>query len=537
MLVFNKFIESIRWFSQGKWYAYMVLLPVLLLASCQNHITKENNMAQPNQGVNLIPVPVSAAFSEGTFSINSATLIYVQPGNAEILSIGRFLAAVLAPATGFNLRILEMPESPQKSHILLTTLDGDPALGDEGYRLTISPEAVILSAHHPAGLFWGVQTIRQLLPASIEENTVQPRPWQLPAGVIRDYPRYPYRGTMLDVSRHFFDAGALKGYIDLLAYYKLNVFHLHLSDDQGWRLEINSWPNLATYGGTTQVGGGPGGYYTQETYAEIVAYARSRYITIVPEFDFPGHTNAALASYPELNCDGEAPPLYTETNVGFSSLCIAKELTYDFLDDVIGELAALTPGPYIHIGGDEAHATSEEDYLAFMSRIQPIVRGYGKQMVGWDEMAKSDLLPGSVVQYWRPGQDSLDLNPGVQVIVSPASKVYLDMKYDSATQLGLDWAGMVSVEASYAWDPTAELGGLPESAVLGVEAPLWSETLETMSDVEFMAFPRLLGVAEIGWSPQALRTWEAYRLRLASHGSRLAAMGVNYYPSPLVPWP
>jgi hexosaminidase len=537
MIVFRKFLETVSCFRQPNRYFYRWLLPLLLLVSCQNHVQKENSMTQPTSKVNLIPVPVSMNFSEGTFSLSSTTPIYVAPENAETLSIGHYLAAVLGPATGFQLEVLPVTGSSPSNHILLTSLDGDPALGEEGYQLTISPQAVVLRAPHPAGLFWGVQTLRQLLPAAIEENTRQPGPWQLPAGVIRDYPRYPYRGTMLDVSRHFFNSEALKGYIDLLACYKLNVLHLHLSDDQGWRLAINSWPNLAAYGGTTQVGGGPGGYYTQETYAEIVAYARSRYITIVPEFDFPGHTNAALASYPELNCDGKAPSLYTGTNVGFSSLCITKELTYDFLDDVIGELAALTPGPYIHIGGDEAHATSEQDYLTFMSRIQPIVRGYGKQMVGWDEMAKSDLLPGAVVQYWRPGQESLDLKPGVRVIVSPAPRVYLDMKYDSSTPLGLDWAGTVSVEASYAWDPAAELGGLPEGAILGVEAPLWSETLETMPDVEFMAFPRLLGVAEIGWSPQALRTWEAYRLRLASHGPRLAAMQVNYYPSPLVPWP
>jgi hexosaminidase len=342
---------------------------------------------------------------------------------------------------------------------------------------------------------------------------------------------------MLDVSRHFFGVEDVKSYIDLLAYYKLNVLHLHLTDDQGWRLMIQSWPNLAQHGGSTQVGGGPGGYYTQDEYAEIVAYAQDRYITIVPEIDLPGHTSAALASYPELNCDDIAPDLYTGTEVGFSSLCIHKDVTYKFLDDVIGELAALTPGPHIHIGGDETHSTSPEDYLFFMDRIQKIVQAHGKIAVGWDEIAKSELLPSAIVQYWRPDEGQLAIEPGMNVIVSPASKVYLDMKYDPSTVLGLTWAGTVSVKDSYDWDPSALFADGSGINVLGIEAPLWTETIESLDDIEYMAFPRLPGIAEIGWSPAELRNWDGYRLRLAQHGGRLTTMGVNYYKSPLVPWP
>ena len=317
----------------------------------------------------------------------------------------------------------------------------------------------------------------------------------------------------------------------------MNRLHLHLSDDQGWRIAVEAWPELAIHGGSTAVGGGPGGYYTQADYADLVAYARSRYVTVVPEIDMPGHTNAALASYPELNCDGEAPPLYTGVEVGFSSLCTGEEVTYRFVDDVVGEIAALTPGAYFHVGGDEAAATDAAGYVAFVERVQAIVRAHGKQMVGWEEIAQVDLAPNSIVQIWHGAQIQQVLQQGARVIMSPANRAYLDMKYDESTPLGLSWAGYVDVETAYTWDPATQVEGLSGEGLLGLEAPLWSETLETLADVEFMAFPRLAGYAEIGWSPAVGRSWDEYRLRLAAHGPRLRAMGVNFYPSPQVPWP
>jgi len=356
------------------------------------------------------------------------------------------------------------------------------------------------------------------------------------SGTIRDYPRFAWRGAMLDVARHFFSIADLKRYIDLLAYYKINRFHLHLTDDQGWRIMINAWPNLATYGGSTQVGGGAGGYYTQAEYADLVAYAQSRYITLIPEIDMPSHTNAALASYPELNCIDKAPALYSGIEVGFSSLCVNKDITYKFIDDVVKEVATLTPGPYIHIGGDEAHSTIKEDYERFIERVQPIVAAQGKHMIGWEEIAQVDLLPDTIVQHWFSDGAQKAASRGNKVIMSPASKAYLDMKYNDATTLGLNWAGNLSVRSSYDWDPVVMLPGASESAVLGVEAPLWSETLQTIADVEYMAFPRLSGIAEIGWSPADGRNWDEYKLRLGAHGSRLKAMGVNFYRTPEVPW-
>ncbi len=485
---------------------------------------------------NIIPIPVFVTTAGGVFTLTDAADIYVEPGTAELMGIGQYLADKLNPSTGYGMQVLTTLGAPGKGNIYLTTAGGDPALGEEGYELAITPDLVTLVADQPAGLFRGIQTIRQLLPPSIESSAVQPGPWQMATGTIRDYPRFVWRGAMLDVARHFFSVDDVKHYIDLLAYYKINRFHIHLSDDQGWRIMIDSWPNLATHGGSTEVGGGPGGHYTQLEYADIVAYAQSRYIMVVPEIEMPGHSQAALASYAELNCNGKAPPLYTGTGVGFSSLCINKEITFTFVDDVIKEITALAPGLYFHIGGDEAFATDAADYRHFVERVQIIVQSYGKQMIGWEEIAQANLLSTSIVQHWNSDLARTAAQRGVKVIMSPASRAYLDMKYNASTPLGLDWVGYIDVQDAYSWDPATQMDGVPESAVLGVEAPLWSETLQTMDDLEFMAFPRLPGYAEIGWSRANGRNWNEYRIRLGSHGPRLAAMGVNFYRSPLVPW-
>jgi hexosaminidase len=486
---------------------------------------------------NLIPKPVSMIPGKGVYELTHSSQIIIEPVSDEMLALGQYLASCLQPATGFNLRVGAGEDTLPAGFLHLTTQNTDPELGQEGYELTATPLGIRISGHTPEGIFRGIQTLRQLFPAAVESSTQQTGPWQIPAGFIRDKPRFAYRGTMLDVSRHFFGPTELKRYMDLLAYYKINVLHLHLSDDQGWRIEIKSWPNLTAHGSQSAVNGDPGGFYSQEEYEDLVAYASSRYITIVPEIDLPGHTNAALSSYPDLNCDGQAPPLYTGMEVGFSSLCINKEITYQFVDDVVRELAALTPGPYIHIGGDEAHSTSKTDYRYFIERIEPIVRKYGKRMVGWEEIVNCDLSPSSVAQYWTDvGNAETAVDKGVRLIISPAPRAYLDMKYHAETELGLDWAGLVSVETAYSWDPVSEVRGLDENMIVGVEAPLWSETLRTMQDVEFMAFPRLPGIAEIGWSPAGGRAWDEYRQRLAEQGSRWAVMGVNYYRAPEIPW-
>jgi hexosaminidase len=489
----------------------------------------------------MIPKPVSVVKTEGVFTITPATPIVILPATPDVRSVADQLASLLQATAGSKIALQEGAGSShgQITLRLLQATPGAPSqFGREGYRLQITPDGVLAESLQPAGLFYAVQTLRQLLPPPGHAGAVS----TLPAGEIRDYPRFTWRGAMLDVARHFFGVEDVKHYIELLAMYKLNVLHLHLADDQGWRIEIKAWPQLALVGGSTAVYGEGGGYYTQAQYTELVAYAAERFITIVPEIDLPGHTSAALASYAELNCDGEPQPLYTGTNVGFSSLCIDKEITYEFLDDVLRELAEMTPGPYIHIGGDEAMATPADAYLRFMQRVQPIVQKYGKQVVGWEELGQAPLQPGTLVQQWntdpsRTVHTLQAVEQGAKVIVSPASRTYLDMKYTADTPLGLQWAGLVEVRDAYDWEPTCYMVGVGEAQVAGVEAPLWSETLRTLDEIEYMVLPRLPGIAEIGWSSREGRSWEEYRTRLAAQAAYWQALELNFYRSPQVTWP
>ncbi|WP_310720642.1 beta-N-acetylhexosaminidase [Streptomyces lydicus] len=490
----------------------------------------------------VVPAPASVRPGGDPYTLTDRTGIRVPGGSAEARRIAGYLAGVLRPSTGYAL-----PVTTRGSDGIVLRLGGrgTAGLGAEGYRIGSGSRAVTISAARPAGLFHGVQTLRQLLPTAVERRTEQAGPWRVAGGTLTDTPRYAHRGAMLDVSRHFFTVAQVKRYIDELAMYKINRLHLHLSDDQGWRIALKSWPRLATYGGSTQVGGGPGGYYTKDDYRAIVRYAADRYLTVVPEIDMPGHTNAALASYAELNCNGQAPPLYTGTSVGFSSLCVPKKVTYDFIDDVIREIAALTPGRYLHIGGDEAHSTSHDDYVAFMDKVQPVVAKYGKTVIGWHQLTGAHPAKGAVAQYWgydktgaaERAQVADAARNGTRLILSPADRAYLDMKYDKNTPLGLSWAGYVDVRRSYDWDPGSYLQGAPADSVLGVEAPLWTETLKTSANLEYMAFPRLPGIAELGWSPADTHDWGAYRERLAAQGPRWDALGIDYYHSPEVPWP
>jgi len=484
----------------------------------------------------LIPKPSEVHPTQGIFELARSASINVPLNSGELKVVGEYLAAKLRPSTGFPLPVQASGAATTPGDIVLTQEGADPALGEEGYELVICPDNVWLRAAAPAGIFRGVQTIRQLFPVAVERDYAQAGPWNLPCGRIRDLPRFTWRGMMLDVARHFFGLEDVKRLIDLIAFYKFNTFHLHLSDDQGWRLMIHSWPDLALKGGSTAVGGVPGGFYTQEEYTEIVEYARQSYITVVPEMDMPGHVNAALASYPELNKDGKAPELYSGTEVGFSSLSLDQEITYRFIDDVVRELAALTPGAYIHIGGDEAFSTDPAGYVSFIERVQAIVQAHGKCMVGWEEISKVRLLPTSLAQAWRSPLVHDAVKQGAKAIFSPASMTYLDMKYNPSTPLGLSWAGTVEVKDAYDWDPAALIEGVGENDVAGIEAPLWSETLHTIKDVEFMAFPRLAALAEVGWSATACRVWEEFVGRLAQHGSRLEAMSVNFYRSEQVAW-
>lgn len=484
----------------------------------------------------VVPAPTSVQPDpSASYELTEKSTIHAAGKAAEA---GHYLADVLRPSTGFRLPVTE--GKAQAGDITLQLTD-KAELGRDGYRLQTRAAITTVQAKTPSGLFNGIQSLRQMLPAKTEQDSVQDGPWTVPGGTIVDKPRFEHRGAMLDVSRHFFGVDQVKRYIDQMSLYKMNRLHLHLSDDQGWRLEIKSWPNLTKHGGSTEVGGGPGGSYTQEQYTEIVRYAASRNIMVVPEIDMPGHTNAALSSYAKLNCDGKAPPLYTGIEVGFSSLCVGKDVTYKFAEDVIREVAALTPGPYLHIGGDEAHETSDEDYKKFMKRVLPLVKKYGKTPIGWDEIALAEPESPTAVQYWDSKQDSPEMvesaKRGNKILLSPSNKTYLDMKYNKDTELGQDWAGLIEVRDAYSWDPGSYINNLPEDSIKGVEAPLWTETLETTGHLDFMAFPRLPAIAELGWSSPKQHDWNSFRERLAAQSKRWDAMGINYYRSPQVPWP
>lgn len=489
----------------------------------------------------IIPKPVSVVSNDETFSLAPTTQIQFDASAPALAAPANLLAERLGSATGFTPPIRAMNGERAANSIFLSCDRAAPNLGDEGYALTVTRDGISIRAPHPAGCFYGIQTLLQLLPSEIFCASVQSVPWLIAGGTILDAPRYAWRGLMLDVARHFFKPDDVKRLIDALALYKINRLHLHLTDDQGWRIESKSWDKLTAVGGSSAVDNAPGGYYTQAEYTELVAYAAARCIVIVPEIDLPGHTNAALAAYPELNCNGVAPPRYTGTDVGFSSLCADKEVTYRFVGDVLREISALTPGPYLHVGGDEAQATAEGDYIRFMERVQELVRANGKQLVGWQEIGKIKLQPGAIAQLWAsdtaPSRGaSLAAAQGARIILSPASHTYLDMKYDAASPLGQSWAGGVNLQDAYNWDPEQIDPSIPPACILGVEAALWSETLTTRADVEYMTFPRLPGIAEIGWSPALGRSWEEYRERLAAHGTRFAHMGIAFYQVPDIRW-
>ena len=479
----------------------------------------------------LIPLPTRVDGFAETITLTSATRV-VAP--AELAAEGELLAQVLRRSTGYPFPVVEPEGEPGDVQLSL-----DPSLlhlGDEGYRLQVGEEGVTIAAPTAAGVFYGCQTLRQLLPPAVESPTeVDGVDWTVPRVIIEDRPRFAWRGAMLDVARHFFTVDEVKGLIDAAAHYKLNRFHLHLTDDQGWRIEIRSWPDLALIGGASEVGGGEGGYYSQEEYAEIVAHAAARHVTVVPEIDMPGHCNAALASYGELNESGEPTEPYTGDEVGFSALWLDGEITLQFVADVLGEVAEMTPGPHLHIGGDEAFQTDDEEYAVFIEQVQGIVDGLGKTLIGWEEIGKAPLTPPVVAQWWRDEQlVTAAADQGARVIASPSTHAYLDMIYDLNSHVGTLWAGPTNVEDGYSWDPLDS--GLTEGQLLGVEAPLWTETVDLIEDVEFLIFPRLLGHAEIGWSDRDGRSWDEYRGRLAHHAPRLDRWGVNFYRSDEVAW-
>ncbi|WP_424447191.1 family 20 glycosylhydrolase [Microbacterium arborescens] len=500
----------------------------------------------------LVPLPSSVISDDGApFRLTDAVAL---TGDADAAGV---LHRLVLTRTGIRLRTSGPSGSAvadQPAGLIDLAVDGEgPA---ESYRLIIEDRRITIRGGDAAGLFYGLQTLGQLIAGS-------PEGWVVPAVRIDDEPRFAYRGVMLDVARHFHDAATVTAYLERAASLKFNVLHLHLSDDQGWRLELTRRPELTARASAGAVGGDAGGFLSQADYRAVIEHAAAHHMIVVPEFDMPGHTHAVGLAYPEVaappaldgwDAAGGAVPAageaYTGMGVGFSSLRIGAPETDAFVDDVLSELAELTPGPYLHFGGDEAHGTPADAFAAFVARTSRVIAGLGKIPIAWHEGgAAADLAPGTVGQYWglvSPTDGADDrarafVARGGRVILSPADAVYLDMKPDAAAPLGLTWAGgPTSLERAYSWEPSEVVSGLADSDILGVEAPLWTETVRDLDDIDALAFPRIAAAAEAAWSPRvgaaADRTWESFRTRVGGLGPLWTTLGIRFPASPEVSW-
>ncbi len=546
----------------------LALAPSATAQAPQRDVTRAGHLPQ------LIPQPVHETAGRGHFTLTRHTRI-VAAGVAA--AVGRDLARALRPATGYPLQVV--PGHARRGDIRVRL---DPSAGiaadrfGEGYRLAVTPRGVVLRAVKAHGLFDGIETLRQLLPPWIASRTRRPGPWTISSTHIIDFPRYGYRGFMLDIARHFEPPAVVKRLIGEAAQYKFNVFHLHLSDDQGFRLVIHGFPRLSRIGGRGSVGTqgrtkDPGGFWTQAQYRSVVAYAAARFMTVVPEVDTPGHNNAIIMSeyrdtanprlngHPrDINCGKKHPPKWNYTgDVGYSALCPASKNTWTLLRAIIGQLTKLSPGPYYDLGGDEVPTTvlSHSRYAALVNKESGIVAGDGKTVMGWADISSAGTKPpkGSVAEYWNPAAGSADgtesatdaVAKGMQVVMAPANHTYLDQRYRAhvPTDLGQTWACAhgCDVDQFYNWDPAHYVNGVSGHDVIGVEGALWTETLRTPSVAEYMVVPRLLALAEVAWSPRVRRAahsraYAHFLTRLAGEGPRLQAAGINFYPTPEVPW-
>lgn len=496
-----------------------------------------------------IPLPRHINSAEGRFAFTTATPLSADPA---FVRAAAWLRAVLTPATG-----LPLPEGP--GGVEIRRVDG---LAAEQYRLTVTAESVLLEATDPAGAFYAAQTLRQSLhPAAFRAGSTGERVWTIPAGTVEDRPEYGWRGCLIDVARHFLPKNDLLRYIDLLATHKLNVLHLHLTDDQGWRLEIRKYPRLTEVGAwrrESPIGsivhrrfdGRPhGGYYTQDDIREIVAYAADRFVTVVPEIDLPGHTQAAIAAYPELGNLDEALDVRTEWGVGENVLNV-KDATIAFFTDVLEEVLELFPGEYVCVGGDEAPKTQWDESVPAKERIRELglrdadelqtwlmrhftdyLLARGRRPLAWDELMEGGLPEGVTVAAWRGGKcAALAARSGHDVVVSPFAETYLDFRQDEGDGEPVPIGSVTSLSAVHAFDPIP--GGLTEEErgrVLGAQAALWTEHIDSPRLLDYMAFPRLAAFAEAVWS--GARDFEDFLGRLAVHEKRLDALGVEYRPA------
>jgi hexosaminidase len=514
--------------------------------------------AQPARPA-LVPQPTKLEVSPGEFQVTGTTRILFDADNPELATIAEYLERIFYRTVGYKLAFEPAAAPPDAKNVFVLTLAGAPAaLGDEGYELTVTPDVVRLRAAHTAGVIWGIQTIRQLLSPDAEDPTGKPEgSGVLPCVQITDQPRFRHRGMLLDCGRHFMPKDFVKRYISLLAYHKLNILHWHLTEDQGWRIEIKKYPKLTEIGAWRQVTrddeqprdalGRYGGFYTQDDIREIVEYAKFRHITVVPEIEMPGHSLAALASYPELSCTGGPLQVGTEWGVFDDVYCAGNEHTFEFLQDVLSEVLELFPSELIHVGGDEvpktrwhacpkcqarikAEGLKDEHELQsyFIRRIEKFLNSKGRRLVGWDEILEGGLAPNATVQSWR-GMDGAiaAASSGHDVVSSPTSHCYLDFPQTDSSGKP-NWMAVTTLEKIYSFEPVpTELTPEQTRHVLGAEANIWSE--RTPPDrVDHQVFPRLCALAELTWSPKEARNWDDFAARMQTHYRRLDSQGVTY---------
>ncbi len=510
----------------------------------------------------VIPRPKSIRLNSGSFQITTNTQIVTDTKSQNVAS---YLARLLRPATGFVLPITtELSDVNQRNTITLAIADSLDHLGSEGYELAVSPEQVRLRASQPNGLFYGVQTLRLLLPAVIEAT--QPLTgieWAVPALTINDNPRFTWRGLHLDVGRHMYPVSFIKKFLDVMALHKYNTFHWHLTEDQGWRIEIKQYPKLTTVGSQRaatpipanrhQLDGTPyGGFYTQEEIREVVAYAQERFITVVPEIEMPGHAVAALASYPELGCRGEGYQVWTSWGIAEDVFCAGNDDVFTFLENVLSEVLTLFPSQYIHIGGDECpkvrwqvcpkcQARIKSEGLAdehelqsyFIRRIERWLNDQGRRLIGWDEILEGGLAPNATVMSWRGNEGGIEAaNAGHDVVMTPTTHCYLDY-YQSEDHANEPPAigNYLPLARIYDLDPIPPAIA-PDKAhhVLGAQGNVWTEYMPTEAQVEYMTYPRATALAEVVWSDEAGHHYDEFLSRLAAHLKHLDQLEVNYRP-------
>lgn len=526
------------------------------LASCGG---QQGEVKPYNEGINIIPMPQNLVQNQGVFKLSSGTSFGVTTDEAK--TVAEFFAAKMRNATGYNISVSD------KGDITLT-LDAALDVNDEGYTLDVTSEGVTVKAKTPQGLFYGMQSFMQLLPAEIESaEKASGIAWQAPAVSIKDEPRFGYRGVMLDVCRHFIPVEDIKKQIDVLSLFKINRLHWHLTEDQGWRIEIKKYPKLTEVGSKRIDGEGTEykGYYTQEEIKEVVKYAQDRFITIVPELEMPGHELAAIAAYPELSCKGEAITPRIIWGVEDIVMCPGKEDMFVFLEDVIKEMVELFPGTYFHVGGDECPKTSwkncptcqarikkeglkadgkhtaEERLQSYViTRMEGVLAKYGKKIIGWDEILEGGLSPDATVMSWRGEEGGIaSALQDHDVIMTPGGNgMYLDHYQGDSKIEPVAIGGYTTLEKTYSYNPTPDtlVAMKKDHFVKGVQTNIWTEYLYNVDLVEYRMYPRVLALSEIGWTNVDRKNFDDFARRINNAYVRLDEHAVNYHiPQPEQP--